>query len=192
MRTLATAHGPLVTNLLQAHLTTVVTLIDTGVYDTPTERRLHICAAELASTFGWLLFDQGRHGAAQRLWSAALHAAYQADDRDLGAGCLADLAYLATWLHHPAHAVTVLDHAATRTRSPAALSLLHVRRARALATLGDTASCTRALTAAGTALDHATPGTTPTWVSWMSPAVMQSVNLFQRGSVSRPTYCLAA
>ncbi|GGX37476.1 hypothetical protein [Streptomyces chryseus] len=68
--------------------------------------------------------------------SAALRATQQAGDRGPGACCLADFAYLATWLHHPAHAVTILDHGATRTRSPAALSLLNVRRTRALATPG--------------------------------------------------------
>ncbi|WP_329321610.1 XRE family transcriptional regulator [Streptomyces sp. NBC_01262] len=170
LRALTTASpGPL-TELVDAHLHTVVTLIDQGSYTTAAGTRLHTTAAHLAHLAGWLRFDQARHGAAQRLWNAALHAAHTADDRDLGAGILSDLAYQATWLAHPDHAVTILEHARSRTHSPAARSLLDLRRARALATLADPAGCARALASAETELSHARPDCTPDWVSWMSQA----------------------
>ncbi|MEU3421281.1 hypothetical protein AB0F39_22420 [Streptomyces murinus] len=53
--------------LLDAHLATTTELIEGGRYDEDTGRRLHLLAANLATTCGWYRFDQGRHWAAGKL-----------------------------------------------------------------------------------------------------------------------------
>jgi transcriptional regulator with XRE-family HTH domain len=170
LRALTNTNAPECTDLVHALLRTTIGLIDHAVYDHPTERRLHQVAASAAQCAGWLHFDQGEYAAAQRHWSAALHAAHAAHNRDLGAGILTDFAYFATWLDHPATAVSVLEHAHSRTASPAARALLHLRRAGALAMLGDRTATSRALVAAEQDLERAQPATTPPWAGWMSPA----------------------
>ena len=166
----ANANGPVVADLLEAHLRTTVGLINDARYDEQTGRRLYLTAAQVSQSLGWLRFDADRHGAAQRLWQGALHAAHQAGNRDLGAGILSDLAYACTWLGYPKDAVEILAHARSRTAAPAARSLLDLRRARALAVLQDHSGVNRALLSAHTELERAEPGTAPAWVAWMSPA----------------------
>lgn len=83
---------------------------------------------------------------------------------------MSDLAYQATWLSRPADAVRVLEHARSRSRTPAARSLLDVCRARACAVLQDRLGTQRALASAETELDRMRPQDTPPVVSWMSMA----------------------
>ncbi|MER8073839.1 XRE family transcriptional regulator, partial [Streptomyces sp. NPDC094034] len=103
-------------DLLGAAMRVTINLLDSARYDEPTGRRLRTVLAQAAQSAAWLHFDQGRHASAQRHWRTALHSAHSADDRDLGAGVLSDLAYSATWLGHPSEAVEILAHARTRTR----------------------------------------------------------------------------
>lgn len=147
-----------------------INLLDSARYDEPTGRRLRTVLAQAAQSAAWLHFDQGHHASAQRHWRTALHSAHSADDRDLGAGVLSDLAYSATWLGHPSEAVDILAHARTRTRHATARSLLDVRRARALAVLQDDVGTARALNDAEHQLERGTAQSAPPWVSWMSSA----------------------
>ncbi|WP_412539545.1 helix-turn-helix transcriptional regulator [Longispora sp. K20-0274] len=174
LRTLAATSEPLVANLVDAHLSTAIRLLDQARYSEAVGLRLCSTVATLAQCAGWQRFDQSRHGGAQRYWQAALHASHLAGDRELGAGVLADLAYQATWLGQPRHAVDILGWARSRTASPAARSLLDVRRARALAQQGDAVACEKALSSAERELDRARPETTPGWVGWMSAADLAS------------------
>ncbi|GIG62021.1 hypothetical protein Lfu02_63930 [Longispora fulva] len=170
LRALSATSEPLVAELVDAHLSTTIRLLDQARFSEEVGRRLCSTVATLAQCAGWGRFDQSRHGGAQRLWQAALHASHLAGNRDLGAGVLADLAYQATWLDQPKHAVEILGWARSRTRSPAARALLDVRRARALAVLRDSVGCGLALSSAERELERVHPETTPGWVTWMSPA----------------------
>ncbi|MER8090715.1 XRE family transcriptional regulator [Streptomyces sp. NPDC094048] len=170
LRSLAAGPHPRVSGLIDAHLNTTIDLIAQDRYTPADGRRLHAVAAGLAHCAAWLRFDADRHADAQRLWQAAVHAAHQAGDRDLAAVALSDLAYQATWLSRPADAVRVLEYARSRTRTPAARSLLDVRRARACAVLQDRQGTQRALGSAETELDRMRPQDTPPVVSWMSMA----------------------
>lgn len=155
--------------LLDAHLTTVTDLIDSGNYTHHVGQRLHTLAARMSSTVGWHRFDQGKHAAAGRFWHGALHSAHASGDRDLGAGIMSDLAYQATWLKDPKTAAQILDSAVLRTEHPTARSLLHLRLARAQAALGEAHACRRSLATAEQELARTT-GAPPAWCSWMSPA----------------------
>ncbi|MEU8648614.1 hypothetical protein [Streptomyces sp. NPDC048737] len=73
-------------------------------------------------------------------------------------------------MSRPADAIRVLEHARSRTRAPAARSLLDVRRARACAVLQDHTGTGRALASAEAELDRIRPQDTPPVVSWMSMA----------------------
>jgi transcriptional regulator with XRE-family HTH domain len=170
LRALTNTAAPECTDLVHVLLRTTVRLLTHGTYDEPTGRRLHQITAAAAQCAGWLAFDQGHHQQALRHWNAALHAAHNAANRDQGAGILSDIAYSVTWQGHPATAVRILEHAHSRTHSATARSLLDLRRARALAVLGDTRATEGALTRATTELDHADPAIAPGWVSWMSHA----------------------
>lgn len=156
--------------LLDAHLDTVTDLIAGGRYSADNGQRLHLLAASLASTCGWYRFDQGQHFTAGRLWNAALTSAHAAGDRDMGAGILSDFAYQAIWLDKPGNAIAPLSSALTRTRHPAARSLLHLRRARAHAATGAGRECHADLATAERELQSDTREATPSWCSWMSPA----------------------
>lgn len=170
LRALAARPHPQVSGLIDAHLNTAIDLIAQDRYTPAVGRRVHAVAADLAHCAAWLRFDADRHADAQRHWQAAVHAAHQAGDRDLAAVALSDLAYQATWLSRPADAVQVLAYARTRTRTPAARSLLDVRRARACAVLQDRQGTERALASAETELERIRPQDTPPVVSWMSMA----------------------
>lgn len=159
--------------LLDAHLTAVTDLISEGRYTRPVEQRLHTLAAALSQAIAWQHFDERRHASAGRFWHAALHNTHAADQRDLGAGILSDLAYQLLWLRDAPTAADILEYAIPRTRHPAARSLLHLRQARALAVLDEGGRCRRALTAAEKALDTPSYDPAPAWCSWrMSPAVL--------------------
>ncbi|MFF8932295.1 helix-turn-helix domain-containing protein [Streptomyces longwoodensis] len=170
LRALTSGPHRQVSGLIDAHLSTVIDLIAQDRYTVAVGRRLHAVAAELAHCAAWLRFDAGRHADAQRRWQAAVHAAHQAGDRDLAAVALSDLAYQATWLSRPDDAVRVLDHARSRTRTPATRSLLDVRRARACAVLQDRQATQRALASAESELERMQPQQTPPMIAWMSMA----------------------
>ncbi|GAO12985.1 hypothetical protein TPA0598_15_00240 [Streptomyces lydicamycinicus] len=155
--------------LLDSYYETVVGLLEKSRRNQVTEARLFTLASSLAQTIGWHRFDHDHHTAAGHYWSAALHAAHQVGDGDRGAGVLSDLAYQNIWLGQAGTAIDVLDHALSRTQDATARSLLHLRKARALAINGDARACRRDLDAAEHALDSATTAP-PAWCSWMSPA----------------------
>ncbi|MEX3104956.1 XRE family transcriptional regulator [Streptomyces sp. V2] len=188
---LATERRHRTRHLLGAHLTTVTEFISESRYTPAAGQRLHTLAASLSQAIAWQHFDERRHASAGRFWHAALHNAHTAHQRDLSAGILSDLAYQLLWLGDSRAAADILEHAIPRTQHPAARSLLHLRQARALAALNEGGLCRRALTAAEKALDTPSCDPAPAWCSWMSTAVMRSVNLFQPGSVSRLSCCLA-
>ncbi|MFB8084952.1 XRE family transcriptional regulator [Streptomyces sp. NPDC055992] len=169
LASMATADRQHTAQLLDSYYDTVVGLLENSRYTPETGTRLHTLASSLAQTIGWHRFDHEHHTAAGHYWSAALHAAHQAGDTDRGAGILADLAYQSIWLGQATPAINILDHALTRTTDPTARSLLHLRKARALAMNGDARACRRTLDAAEHAL-HTAATTPPAWCSWFNDA----------------------
>ncbi|MFR9727521.1 helix-turn-helix transcriptional regulator, partial [Streptomyces sp. MS19] len=89
LTSMATADRQHTAQLLDSHYDTVVGLLENALYDETTGTRLHQLASGLAQTIGWHRFDHEDHTSAGRYWTAALHAAHQAQDTDRGAGVLA-------------------------------------------------------------------------------------------------------
>ncbi|MFH9677738.1 XRE family transcriptional regulator [Streptomyces sp. NPDC017405] len=170
LNALATEQRQHIVPLYDAHLARVTDLIDAGRYPRALGMRLHKLAANLAQTIAWIRFDHGEHGAASRYWIAGLHNAHAADDRDMGAALLSDIAYQASWRNDPATAARILERALSCTTHPAARSLLNLRLARAQAALGDHRATLRSLATAERLLGSGDPGDMPTWCSWLSPA----------------------
>ncbi|MCZ0984238.1 XRE family transcriptional regulator [Streptomyces diastatochromogenes] len=169
LNSLPTVHRQHTGPLLEGHLTTVIELLGQGSYGHAVGIRLHSLAASLSQTLAWHRFDHEHHAAANRYWHAAVHAAHQARDRDMGAGALSDIAYQSIWLGQPRAAADSLEHALSRTTNPTARSLLLLRKARAHAMLNEPRACYRDLAQAEKLLDSTTD-IAPQWCSWMSPA----------------------
>lgn len=82
----------------------------------------------------------------------------------------------------PRRTLPLPNHALTRARNPGARCLLQFRLARTLAPQNERGAVLRALAATERHLSDA--GTDrPAWCSWVSEAVVRSVNLFQPGGV---------
>ncbi|WP_318216651.1 XRE family transcriptional regulator [Streptomyces sp. SCL15-6] len=162
-------HHPHTTRLLREHLATVTDLIDNGRHSAATRYRLHMLAAEIATTLAWRRFDSGDNAHAAQYWIAALHNSHAVHDTDRGAGLISDLAYQAAWQGDQALAGQLLIHALSRATHPAARSLLQLRLARTHAARREIRPALRALAAAEKHLDQ-TAGERPAWCAWLSDA----------------------
>ncbi|MEU1798274.1 helix-turn-helix transcriptional regulator [Streptomyces californicus] len=167
LTTMATADRERAVPLLNSFYETVTGLIANSRYDTATGTRLFALASSLGQTIGWYRFDHEDHATAGHYWAAALNASRRAGDTDRGAGILADLSYQHIWLGQAVPAIDILDLALHRTKDSTARSLLHLRKARALAMNGDGRDCRRSLDAAEHCLNTAT-APPPSWCSWYS------------------------
>ena len=143
-----------------------------GSYTDTTGRRLHAAAADLGHLLGWLAFDTGQHGMAQRQWIAALHACHTAGDRTVGANILAGLAMQSYSLDRPHDGLSLAQTAeenlgargSTRVRS-----MLACRQAVAAAKIGDAVASGRALNRATDLLDVDDPDAPP-WLYYYGVA----------------------
>jgi len=150
-------------------------LLNRASYDERTGRALHVVLAELGQLCGWLAYDAGDFGLAQRYYIAGLRAAHTADDRPLGAHILATMANQAARQGQPAEAVTFIETALAGARgraTPALLAELHFRQAYAFASLRDTSACTAAISQARTQVEQLKPDNDPPWLYWLDPAAI--------------------
>lgn len=105
-----------------AQLRSVSLLLHHGGLSTSSERRVFTALAEIAQLAGWMAFDAGQHGIAQRYYFTALRAAREAGYRSLAAHVLADLAFQAATREHPADALALGEVAvSTASGTPTAV-----------------------------------------------------------------------
>jgi transcriptional regulator with XRE-family HTH domain/tetratricopeptide (TPR) repeat protein len=169
------AGGGSVLSLAQHEFSWIAGLLDHAVYDERTGRGLLVALAELGQLCGWLAYDAGHFGLAQRYYIAALRAAHSADDRPFGAHILTFMAHQAARQGQPAEAVTFIETALAGTRghaTPALLAQLHSQQAYAFAALHDTSACTAAISQARTQVEQLKPDDDPPWLYWMSPSLV--------------------
>lgn len=184
--------------LVLEELRLVTGLLRQGTYTVEVGRRLFAVAAELSQLAGWTAFDAGSHGAAQRHYVTALHAAHTAGDRALGAYVLACMSYQ---LAHAGYARDAVKLALTAVEGGAGAApqrvtaLLRLRLAYAHGVAGDRRECARVLAAApesGAGPDNAATAE-PHWLYWWSPAharALQGRCLAAIGDVRRATALL--
>ncbi len=138
-------------------------------------RHLHLVAAELARFAGWVSFDAGFQTAAQRYWITALHAAHAGGDRMLGANVLKNMSLQCVDFARPREAVDLAEAAVASAGGASGRvgAMLHMRRARAHAALGEASACAQALACSEEAMVTARPED-PAWSSYFDEAEYQA------------------
>ncbi|MGA5634481.1 transcriptional regulator [Streptomyces lydicamycinicus] len=139
--------------------------------------RRSLCAAVAEQTYllGWMAFDDGEHGTAQRYLIQALRLAEESHDAALGAHVLAGMADQATLTGNPAEGRRLAQsgrHGLAHVNSQACLADLWALEARAHAAMGDKTATAHAVIEserAFGAVDHATE---PVWAKFIDAAYL--------------------
>ncbi|MDI2132354.1 regulator [Yinghuangia seranimata] len=145
-----------------------------GTYGTGVGRELFSAAAVLTRLVGWMAYDVGVHGMAQRYFVQALRLAQASGDRALGAYVLATMSRQAVYLGHGREAVQlarVAQQGALTVATPRVRVLLHAVEARGHGLLGDGRACMAALVRAEQALGRSgDPTDDPDWARYVDEA----------------------
>ncbi|MEU5589616.1 transcriptional regulator [Streptomyces chrestomyceticus] len=139
--------------------------------------RQALCEAASEQTYlaGWMAYDNGEHGVAQRFLIQSLRLAEESGDAALGAHVLAGMADQATLVGHPAEGRRLAQagrHGLAKTTSNACLADLWTLEARALAVLGESKAAARAVDAAQTAYAKVDLAEEPEWAAFIDPAYL--------------------
>jgi tetratricopeptide (TPR) repeat protein len=159
--------------LARTHLTSVTETLTQSAYGMAAGARLHAAAADLLALAGWLSFDAGQPGQAQRYWLAGLRAAHASGDRPAGAAILRHLSAQASAAGQHPEAIT-LAQAARRGApglTPRAAAVLAYATALAYARAGDHAATQTVISQATDVLAIAGPANPePGWARWLDRA----------------------
>ncbi|WP_444852269.1 transcriptional regulator [Streptomyces sp. NPDC000229] len=138
-------------------------------------RALCEAAAEQTYLLGWMAYDSGEHGVAQRYLIQALRLAEESKNAALGAHVLAGMADQATLLGDPQEGRRLAQagrHGLSKAESPACLADLWCLEARALAKLGDKVAASRAVVQSETAFERVRPEQEQAWAEFIDPAYL--------------------
>jgi hypothetical protein len=134
---------------------------------------LYEAASEQAYLVGWMAYDDGLHGLAERYLIQSLRLAQASVNRTLGAHVLAGMSDQANLLGNPREAL-MLARAGQRgiavADSPACMSDLLILEARALAALGEAPAAARAVAAAEQTFAQINPSDEPEWARFIDAA----------------------
>ncbi|MFC5720718.1 transcriptional regulator [Streptomyces gamaensis] len=139
--------------------------------------RRALCAAASEQTYllGWMAFDDGEHGTAQRYLIQALRLAEESEDAPLGAHVLAGMADQATLTGNPQEGQRLAQagrHGLARANAPACLADLWALEARALAVLGDGTGTARAVNESELAFSRVDRASEPEWAKFIDGAYL--------------------
>lgn len=159
---------------LVRYLDTEVATMLRGSYNGVVGRELFSAAAVLTRLVGWMAYDVGVHGMAQRYFVQALRLAQASGDRALGAYVLATMSRQAVYLGHGREAVQlarVAQQGALSVATPRVRVVLHAVEARGHGLLGDSRACLAALVRAEQAFGQAGhPEEEPEWARHVDEA----------------------
>ncbi|MER6610129.1 transcriptional regulator [Streptomyces sp. NPDC000927] len=144
-------------------------------YSDDVRRALCEAAAEQTYLLGWMAYDNGEHGVAQRYLIQSLRLAEESGNAALGSHVLAGMADQATLLGDPAEGRRLAQAGRlglTHANSPACLADLWCLEARALALLGDKTAATRAVVESEKAYANARLNEEPEWAAFIDPAYL--------------------
>ncbi|MFJ5116486.1 transcriptional regulator [Kitasatospora sp. NPDC088548] len=148
--------------------------------------RQALCAATAEQTYllGWMAYDDGEHGTAQRYLIQALRLAEESQDAALGAHVLAGMADQATLLGNPQEGRRLAQagrQGLRRADSPACLADLWALEARALAAAGDAKAAAHAVTEAEHAFANVLPDREAEWAKFIDGAYLHGeiANVFR-------------
>jgi len=180
--------GGLAREMARAQLQWATGLLEAQMSD-PVRIRLFGAVGSLAERAAWATFDAGDHGPARRLFRIALHTASQADDADLVAHILSDVATQQMYLGHPDDGVRLVRLAAGDDRiSPAVRFVLHGVQARAHGELGEAEPTVRHIGLAEQQYADVTEDNLPAWMrQFLTDAHVFSVTGQAAFSLARTT-----
>ena len=142
-------------------------------------RELFCAVAVLTELAGWMAYDIGRHGVAQRYFIQALRLSQVAGDRAYGAYVLTSMGNQALHLGH-GHEAVALARAAQQgahgAATPALRAECHVIEARGHALTGDASACRAALTRAEKEFAGADPAREPEWIRGFGAGVLTTTS----------------
>ncbi|WP_165449672.1 helix-turn-helix domain-containing protein [Krasilnikovia cinnamomea] len=143
----------------------------------PVRDRLNSAVGSLAERAAWSTFDAGEQDGARTLFKLALYAATDADDSDLRAHILSDVATQQLYLGSPHECLKIIRMAEGDDRvSPAVRFALHGVKARAFGALADADGTRQQIGLAEDAYADVTPETTPEWMTrFLNDAHVDSV-----------------
>ncbi|WP_405766522.1 hypothetical protein OHU34_13880 [Streptomyces sp. NBC_00080] len=154
--------------LIQYLHTDVRPMLD-GKYSDDVGKELHSAVAEALLLAGWMSYDSGLHGIAQRYLIQALRMTQAAGDRLLGGSVLSAMSHQATFLGRYQDAATLARAAYTGPAGilgPTMAAQFRAMEARALARLGDERGCDLALAEAELRLGQRTSDSDPPYISY--------------------------
>ncbi|MFJ9819323.1 hypothetical protein ACIRU3_29510 [Streptomyces sp. NPDC101151] len=140
-----------------------------GTYTDDVGRRLHNAVAEALLIAGWMSYDSGLHGAAQRYLIQALRMAQSAGDRLLGSSILSAMSHQATFLGNYREGATLARAASmgpAASLTPTLAAQFRAMEARALARMNDARGCELALAEAERQLSLRTADSDPPWIAY--------------------------
>lgn len=143
-----------------------------GSYEDVIGRELMTAAGRLCDLIGFMAFDSGRQGLAQRYFTQALRLAHAGRSRALGAHVLGDMSMQAAHLGRPTEALALAEageRAARAAGSYASSARCQSLAARAHAAMGDASACVRAMAPAEVALSRSRVSDEPTWIRFFTP-----------------------
>ncbi|MFG3364259.1 hypothetical protein ACGF0K_04700 [Streptomyces sp. NPDC048156] len=154
--------------LIQYLHTDVRPMLD-GQYTGVVGKQLHSAVAEALLLAGWMSYDSGLHGLAQRYFIQALRMSQTAGDRLLGGSILSAMSHQATFTGRYQDAVSLARAAYTGpagSLGPTMAAQFRAMEARALARLGDKRGCDLALAEAEHKLSQRTADSDPPYIAY--------------------------
>jgi hypothetical protein len=140
-----------------------------GRYTEAVGRALFSATAEFTLGVGWMAYDAGKHGLAQRYMAQALRMSHAANDRAFGGRILAAMSHQALHLGDVRHGLDFACAARAGTQgavTPTAAAMLAAMEACAHAARDDASPCLRALTEAERAFERSNPLEDPPWIDF--------------------------
>ncbi|HZX08044.1 transcriptional regulator [Kribbella sp.] len=136
------------------------------------ESRLFSALAEIGQLAGWMAFDAGLHGPAQRYLFTALRAAHECGYKSMAAHVVADLAFQAATREQSSDAVALGEFAAKiAERAPASVrASVQTRLAYGYAVAGDLSAFERAHKSALDVLASSYRSDDPAWMYYLTPS----------------------
>lgn len=154
--------------LIQYLHTDVRPMLD-GTYSDAVGKQLHAAVAEALLLAGFMSYDSGLHGIAQRYFIQGLRMAQAAGDRLLGSSILSAMSHQATFLGRYQDAATLARAAIAGpagSLGPTMAAHHLAMEARALARLGDGRGCDLALAEAERKLSQRTADSDPPYIAY--------------------------
>ena len=149
----------------------VLLVLREGGHTDAITRRLLIALSDLTQLAGWMAFDAGQHGLAQRYFFTGLRSAHESGYRAMEAHILADLAFQATSIGESADGVALGEAAAHMAeRTPASVrASVSSRLAYAYAGVGRVTACERAWLESRDQMADRRPEQDPEWMYYLTP-----------------------